>query len=155
MVYFMGFCIFALLVYVLILNQKIQALKKECSKATKDFERMEKVNLGMLSAYWRHDDQLSVRDYEIAQMKRQLMAEKSKNIEMLHGGFAHSGFSRQVKTRAHDGSTTNAPVTTSNDGLVFVGGLVLLDQCSSDGGYDCNDSTPSCTSECSSDVAES
>ena len=147
MMYFMGFCIFALLVYVLILSQKIQSLKKECSKAVKEFERMEKVNLGMLSTYWRHDDQLSVRDYEIAQLKRQLMAEKSKNQEMLHGGF-----SRQVKTRAHDGSTTNAPVTTSNDGLVFVGGLALLDQCSSDGGYD---STPSCTSECSSDVAES
>ena len=150
MMYFMGFCIFALLVYVLILSQKIQSLKKECSKAVKEFERMEKVNLGMLSTYWRYDDQLSVRDYEIAQLKRQLMAEKSKNQEMLHGGF-----SRQVKARAHDGSTTNAPVTTSNDGLVFVGGLALLDQCSSDGGYDCNDSTQSCASQCGGDVAES
>lgn len=155
MIYFMGSCILVLLIYALALNQKIQALKKECSKAVKEFERMEKVNLGMLSAYWRHDDQLSVRDYEIAQLKRQLMEEKSKNAKMLHGGFLHGGFSRQVKTRAHDNNTNNTPVTTSNDGLVFVGGIALLDQCSSDDGYDCNDSTPNCTSECSSDIAES
>lgn len=154
MAYFMGFCIFALLIYVLTLSQKIWSLEKQHAKTVSDLKRMEKLNAGMLATYWKHDDQLSMRDYEIGQLKCELKAEKSKNNDALHGGFAHVGFSRQVKTRAHDSGTTGAPVTTSNDGLVFVGGLVLLDQCSSDGGYDC-DSTPICTSQCGGDIAES